>query len=245
MANPQAENGHVDISNEVMDALISHRVSGEEMQCLLFIIRKTWGWKKKEDRIALSQFVKATGINKQSCHRAIKRLESKKMIAVIKKDYENINSYCFIKDFEVWKSSSKKITASSKKIKGVIKKDYQSSSKKMNTKDTITKDTITKEKIVATEIGLRLSTFLFSFLKERNNGHKPPDLNKWGIDIDKMIRVDSRDPNDIESVIRWCQEDDFWKNNILSAGKLRKQFDQLKLKMPKESKGRVAEWLLK
>ena len=145
MANPQAENGHVDISNEVMDALISHRVSGEEMQCLLFIIRKTWGWKKKEDRIALSQFVKATGINKQSCHRAIKRLESKKMIAVIKKDYENINSYCFIKDFEVWKSSSKKITVSSKKIKGVIKKDYQSSSKKMNTKDTITKDTITKD----------------------------------------------------------------------------------------------------
>jgi hypothetical protein len=41
------------------------------------------------------------------------------------------------------------------------------------------------------------------------------------------------------------QDDDFWKNNILSAGKLRKQFDQLKLKMPKESKGRVAEWLLR
>jgi hypothetical protein len=64
----------------------------------------------------------------------------------------------------------------------------------MNTKDTITKDTITKEKIVATDTGLRLSTYLFSFIKDRNNGHKPPDLNKWGVDMDKMIRIDARDP---------------------------------------------------
>jgi phage replication O-like protein O len=123
MANPQAENGHVDISNEVLDALISHRISGEEMQCLLFIIRKTWGWKKKEDRIALSQFAKATGIKRQNCYRAIKNLETRQMISVIKNDYENINSYSFIKDFDKWKVSSKLIIVSSKLRQGVIKND--------------------------------------------------------------------------------------------------------------------------
>jgi hypothetical protein len=104
-----------------------------------------------------------------------------------------------------------------------------------------------KKLLVATDTGLRLSNYLFSFIKGRNNGHKPPDMNKWGLDIDKMILVDSRDPTDIEKVICWCQQDDFWKNNILSASKLRKQYDQLKLKMnPKNDKQeRVAEWLLK
>jgi hypothetical protein len=111
----------------------------------------------------------------------------------------------------------------------------------------INTNTRTRKTIVATDTGLRLSTYLFSFIKDRNNGHKPPDLNKWGVDMDKMIRIDARDPTDIEKVICWCQQDDFWKNNILSPDKLRKQFDQLKLKMnPRNDKvERVAEWLLK
>ena len=50
-----------------------------------------------------------------------------------------------------------------------------------------------------------------------------------------MIRLDNRDPVEIEKVILWCQEDTFWQNNILSTKKLRFQFDQLVFKS-KESK---------
>ena len=84
---------------------------------------------------------------------------------------------------------------------------------------------------VATERGLRLSEFLFSFIQKRNNGHKPPDLNKWAKEIDRMIKIDGRDPPEIERVIEWCQGDEFWMNNVLSPVKLRKHYDQLKLKM--------------
>ena len=38
----------------------------------------------------------------------------------------------------------------------------------------------------------------------------------------------------IEKVIKWCQGDPFWQNNILSTAKLRKQYDQLALKMEEE-----------
>ena len=48
-----------------------------------------------------------------------------------------------------------------------------------------------------------------------------------------MIRRENRAPDDIEHVIDWCQQDDFWKSNILSTVKLRKQFDQLSMKMKK------------
>jgi hypothetical protein len=34
----------------------------------------------------------------------------------------------------------------------------------------------------------------------------------------------------------WCQDDDFWKANIMSPAKLRKQYDQLRLAAQREQK---------
>ena len=52
MANPQAENGHTDIANEIVEALARTRISGTETQLLWVIFRKTYGWHKKEDEIS-------------------------------------------------------------------------------------------------------------------------------------------------------------------------------------------------
>jgi phage replication O-like protein O len=108
MANPQAENGHIDIANEVMDALVKTRIPGEARQCLDFIIRKTWGWHKKEDFISLSQFAVATGMKKPHVSRAIKFLLIMKLI--IKYDNGELSTYRFNKDFDLWIPLSKKIT---------------------------------------------------------------------------------------------------------------------------------------
>lgn len=77
----------------------------------------------------------------------------------------------------------------------------------------------------------RLSELLFNLILKRNPKHKKPDLQKWTKEIDNMILIDNRQLNDIEAVINWAQADGFWQNNILCTVKLRKQFDQLKLKM--------------
>lgn len=52
----------------------------------------------------------------------------------------------------------------------------------------------------------------------------------WVVDIHKINRLDGRDWQEIDRVIRWCQSDPFWKSNILSPAKLRKQFTTLMLK---------------
>ena len=62
-------------------------------------------------------------------------------------------------------------------------------------------------------------------------GKVPSDLNKWATEIDKINRIDGRSFAEIEEVIRFCQEDSFWKTNILSAGSLREKFSKLYLKM--------------
>lgn len=108
MASPQVENGHIDIANEIAEQFCRYRISGEEWMVLWAIIRKTYGWKKKEDRIALSQFAVMTGLKKPHIVRALRKLQSKRII-VIKNDTTDINSYRFNKDFDKWESLSKKI----------------------------------------------------------------------------------------------------------------------------------------
>lgn len=79
------------------------------------------------------------------------------------------------------------------------------------------------------EIGL--SELLFSLIRGRNPTCKEPNMQAWARNIDLMIRIDHRDPDEIRELIQLCQKDSFWQNNILSTEKLRKQYDQLKLKL--------------
>jgi len=75
-----------------------------------------------------------------------------------------------------------------------------------------------------------LSKLLFDKMRENNPKCKEPSLEKWSLEIEKLIRINGQSREDIEKVIKWCQSDSFWKSNILSAEKLRKQFDQLLIK---------------
>ena len=43
------------------------------------------------------------------------------------------------------------------------------------------------------------------------------------------MRIDGASRKEIETIIDWCQQDSFWHQNILSPGKLRKQWDRLVL----------------
>lgn len=92
-----------------------------------------------------------------------------------------------------------------------------------------------KEPFVETSNEVRLSQLLLSLIVERKHTFKKPDLQKWAVHVHRMIRLDNRRPDIIAKVIKWAQADtDFWQNNILSTEKLRKQFDQLEMKMEKE-----------
>ena len=58
-----------------------------------------------------------------------------------------------------------------------------------------------------------------------------PAKAAWLQALDRLNRIDGRSWSEIEAVIRWCQKDDFWRANILSPLKLRKQFPTLRAKM--------------
>lgn len=81
---------------------------------------------------------------------------------------------------------------------------------------------------------VQLSELLFSLMLENNPSSKKPNLQTWAKHIDLAHRVDGRSYDDLEKIIKWCQKDSFWATNILSTQKLRKQFDQLSIKMHRE-----------
>jgi hypothetical protein len=76
----------------------------------------------------------------------------------------------------------------------------------------------------------RLAQYLAEWIV-RNGNRKPTVGKTWLQAIDRLIRIDGYAPDQIRQVIDWCQQDEFWQGNILSAAKLRKQFDQLKNRM--------------
>jgi DNA-binding MarR family transcriptional regulator len=103
----------------------------------------------------------------------------------------------------------------------------------------INKQKKTNKMFSLTSDEVRLSQLLLDLILERKPDYKRPGVQLWAGDIDKLIRLDNRTPERIEAVIRWSQSDSFWADNILSTEKLRKQFDQLELKMLKGKNGRI------
>ncbi len=95
MANPQLEDGFTMVANEIIEALARINLCAYESRVLWLIIRKTYGWHKKIDWIALSQIVDSTGILKPNVSRTLKSLKARNIIirdknrrVGLQKDYE-------------------------------------------------------------------------------------------------------------------------------------------------------------
>lgn len=93
-----------------------------------------------------------------------------------------------------------------------------------------TKTDTKKEDINSSEAS-ELANKLFETIKKTKENFKTPNLDKWAKELNKMLSLDKISKERIERVLAWLPCDDFWKTNILSADKLRKQFDQLEIKM--------------
>lgn len=145
MASPQKENGHIDIANEIAEALMRVNLSAYESRVLWFLFRKTYGWNKTVDWITLSQFSKCIGLDRRLVHRAIKGLSSKKMIVINRDDSQRLR-YAFQKDYDKWPGASKKTAVIDTDDRVSSKEMTKLSSKEIPTNTTLTNTTLTKDK---------------------------------------------------------------------------------------------------
>lgn len=102
MASPQKDNGFAPIANEILEALAKKRIpfSDHEWKILMFLFRKTYGWKKLNDIISLSQFAEGTGTQRTHTNRALQKLIKKNVVT--QSGHTKEKKYTFQKDYSKW-----------------------------------------------------------------------------------------------------------------------------------------------
>jgi len=90
------------IKNDWWDALVSYKGIPAKIRCLNFIIRRTYGWQKKEAPISLKEFSDATEITESNVAKILKGLKTEKLINVIKKKGSRQTIYSFNKYHKNW-----------------------------------------------------------------------------------------------------------------------------------------------
>ncbi len=137
MANPQREDGHVDLANDIVEAFAQTQLSGYESRVVMALLRRTWGqvkrdkkgrvlkdkkgWilKKQKAVISSKNWVKLTGLNKYNVSRTLRQLELRQI--VIKND--NKTEWRFQKDYDKWLEPIKRIVIKNDNTYFVIKND--------------------------------------------------------------------------------------------------------------------------
>ena len=84
---------------------------------------------------------------------------------------------------------------------------------------------------------IKLTKLLFNLMSENYSFIKEKEIKISEYEtMNKIHRLDKYDYQDIELIIRFSQQDDFWKQNIRSVSKLRKQFETLLIKVQTANK---------
>lgn len=98
-----------------------------------------------------------------------------------------------------------------------------------------------KKRNVPNQIDIDLTQLLINKILENDirssSCRKMTEENQrtWIDDCRKLREIDERTPAEIRAIIEWCQNDNFWKANILSMGTLRKKFDRLFLQAKRDT----------
>lgn len=97
----ELEDGYTKLANELLESLSCCDLTVRQLRVMLALIRKTYGFAKKNDRIADSQLAEITGLSRQNVNKAKKELISMNYII---KDGNKIGVN---KEISAWKNQSR------------------------------------------------------------------------------------------------------------------------------------------
>lgn len=82
------------LPHKIVEQLARIDLSPHETRILMVIFRKTYGWQKDMDKIALTKFEIESGLPRREITRALKRLRDRRIVIIIRgKNATSMNSY--------------------------------------------------------------------------------------------------------------------------------------------------------
>lgn len=185
------------VPNAVVDQLMAD-LSGAELKCYLTIVRKTKGWRKEQDKISVSQFIKTTGLSNRAVINACKKLEELGLVSV--SNGENRIKLFSVKSYQIEVSCSeessqlegadglcKKFTSEKSSVvkkdhsggeessQQVVKKVHSGCEESSHTKDTQQKPLI--KNTIQKTVNVRFDEFWDAY--DKKVGSKPKLIKKW------------------------------------------------------------------
>ena len=101
IASPQLENGHTRIANELLEAIVKYPFCAIELKIVLFIIRGTYGWRKKTAIFSYGVIAKSVKSDIRYIKRLMNRLIQDKVL--IKEKSKQQNCFGLNKDYKSWR----------------------------------------------------------------------------------------------------------------------------------------------
>jgi phage replication O-like protein O len=155
---PQVEDGYTRIANELFDAILRAGLTARELSVVMAIIRKTYGYNKKQDDISASQIGGLCNMARNHVTTTLKQLEAKQIIHKREGSYGSVVG--IQKDYSLWL-----LNGDSPKSGLVPNRDVDSpklvlvdSPKSGHTKDNLPKDNL--QKTPSSERKISLLAFL-------------------------------------------------------------------------------------
>lgn len=237
------------IPNVIFDYWME-RLTPAQFKVLLAICRKTFGWHRTEDKISLNQIAEMTGVSRRRVIDYVNVLIGHGLIEKETREKENGEKLSNLYFITVHDNPDKKeggdVTSCHEgvgtsgpqgrdmrtltKESNINKEEYMS---EMTECPKPQKSTASKKKVKFSEEAADIAEeFKASILLWKKSINKSSKVDKWAMDIERIMRIDGYTGRDIRTVIRWLsestsQEAYFWRPNILSGEKLRSQFDRL------------------
>lgn len=242
--NPQIEDGHTKIANELLDAIILTDFSKRQLKIILFIIRKTYGFNKKSDDISRSQIADATGLLNPHITKTMNELKT--MNVVNSDDGKYAKHYRLNKKYDEWNvtktvpgyqnsTGTKTVTRGYQNSNDRVPKQYpQKTTPKDNTKDNIA---IPKK----TESSCTIKTYMERCKSEGRDMIPPKDpLFKfaetaqipieflelaWKVFRDSMIEKNKKQKDWVQTFRNYVKNDylKLWYSDLSSGQKLLNQ----------------------
>jgi len=110
------EGNYTRIHHAILEKLAEARLSGAEFRALMFLLRKTYGFKQKESPISLSQWSQATRTARPHVLATLNELVAKKII-IRRADEGQVPWYSFNKYYEEWQGVFEKDSARGARFK--------------------------------------------------------------------------------------------------------------------------------
>jgi len=141
----------------------------------------------------------------------------------------------YMTSYEIYSLSERQ----ERRIESEMAESADTMAEKPDTKNRIDKNRIDKNKKEYTKSQIFLTNLLIEKIKENDPKAKTPKTDtdqyfKWVDSIRLCLDRDERTVDEITRGIMYAQTSDFWKSNILSAAKLRKQMPTLLLQAQRE-----------